>query len=65
MFRYAFGGQCGAVILTSRVTPSSGRRLRAEREVAFTGGTIRAGDVGEARRFIEEVARQIAWLEQK
>lgn len=65
MFRYALGGPCGAVILTSRVMPSSGRKLPAERQVVFTGGTIRARDVGEARRFLEEVARQLAWLEQE
>jgi len=64
MSRFALGGPCGAVILTSRVAPSSGRTMRAERQVVFTGGTIRARDAGEARRFLAEVFRQLEWLEQ-
>lgn len=63
MFRFALGGPCGSVILTSRVMPSSGSKMRAERQVVFTGGTIRARDTGEARRFLAEVARQLEWLE--
>lgn len=59
---FLLGGPVGKVVVTSRVAASSTARMRAERQVSFTGGTIRHRDVGEAMRFIEELRQRIEWL---